>query len=189
MTCAESDDLIRAATMQDLEDIRGLLDLLRRTEYEEGYDPTIDLAWIFSAEATHRLAQSISGPDGVALVATSDDQVVGCLLGGLRPGEHEATGGVEGLFVLPAHRSKGFGSGLMTRFLDWCAAQDLQRVSLAVAPANAPAIALYEKMGFVTVNDSPEESPRVPTLIMERRERYSRGRLPQRRGQAQDLER
>ncbi len=179
MTCAESDNLIRAATLQDLEDVRRLLDLLRRTECEQGYDPTIDLARVFSAEATHRLAQSISGPDGVALVAISDGQVVGCLLGALRPGEHAATGGVEGIFVLPAYRSQGFGSGLMARFLERCAGKNLERVSLAVAPANGPAIALYEKMGFVAVDAPPKEPPRVPTLIMERRKRYSGGYLPQ----------
>jgi ribosomal protein S18 acetylase RimI-like enzyme len=169
---------IRAATLRDLGDIRRLLDLLRRTEYEEGYDPTIDLAWIFSAEATRRLAQSISGPNGLALVATSDGQVVGCLLGGLRPGEHVPTGEVQAVYVLPGQRRKGFGSGLMAPFAAWCEQQDLRRVTLAVAPANSSAIAFYERMGFREIlripGSSAEAAPpgqraQVPTLVMEKR--------------------
>lgn len=47
---------------------------------------------------------------------------------------------------------KGVGSRLMQRAVDDAVVKDCENLSLEVRVSNAPAIALYEKFGFITAN-------------------------------------
>jgi RimJ/RimL family protein N-acetyltransferase len=58
--------------------------------------------------------------------------------------------GTLGMGILPAYRDKGLGARLMRRTLDAARQCGLHRVELNVHADNARAIALYEKIGFVT---------------------------------------
>jgi ribosomal protein S18 acetylase RimI-like enzyme len=151
--------IVREATLHDLEDIRRLGHLLARSEYESGFDPDIDPDWAFSDAATRHTAQRITDDDCITLVAVDADEVVGFLMGSIREAKRGPTGALESMLVLPHYRKRGIGTRLVERFLDWARRRHLQCVTVAVAPANEAAVALYRHMGF-----------QEQTLILERRE-------------------
>jgi ribosomal protein S18 acetylase RimI-like enzyme len=45
-------------------------------------------------------------------------------------------------------RRRGIGEQLVRRFLAWARDQQVAGISVAVAPENEPALALYRKLGF-----------------------------------------
>ena len=54
-----------------------------------------------------------------------------------------------GMLVDAGWRGRGAGSALVQAAIDWSAAHGLHKLCLDVFPANAAAIALYRKFGFV----------------------------------------
>ena len=145
--------IIREATIADVADIQRLAHLIARFEVERGWAPDIDPQWAFTQAGVSYIKQQLTGEDGIVLVATCDDQVIGFLGGCIRqekqgPWSVGRVGGLQGVFVLPDYRRKRIGTRLAARFLQWCDHQNLDKVSVAVAPANDAAIALYETMGF-----------------------------------------
>ena len=54
-----------------------------------------------------------------------------------------------GLMVSAGHRRKGVGWALLEQAVAWARDTDVTKLELHVFPHNAPAIALYEKFGFV----------------------------------------
>ena len=57
---------------------------------------------------------------------------------------------VEGLEVTPSHRRRGLASGVLAELLDWGASLGARTAMLHVEVANSGAIALYERLGFIT---------------------------------------
>ena len=62
-------------------------------------------------------------------------------------------GWIGGLGVAAAQRGKGLGETLMREVIDVAGTRGLRELWLEVLTPNAPAIALYEKLGFETVRD------------------------------------
>ena len=63
-------------------------------------------------------------------------------------------GDLVGLFDLvtgPNVRRKGHGTSLISRLLEWGGAHGADRAYLQVVQSNAPAIHLYEQLGFQSV--------------------------------------
>ena len=150
--------VVREATLADLTDIQRLAHLLARFEFEGGLDLDIDPDWALSEAGASYLERQLAGEDSIVLVAMCDREVIGFLGGSTRQESRGPVGGLEGVFVLPAFRRKKVGTRLIARFLQWCETRNLAKVSVAVAPANDAAIALYETMGF-----------EAAALIMERK--------------------
>lgn len=61
-----------------------------------------------------------------------------------------------GVFVSPHHRRQGVGRALLVRALEHTAAHGVRRVNLTVYLPNAPAIALYESLGFAQCGVEPQ---------------------------------
>ena len=154
--------IVREATIADVADIQRLAHLLVGFEFERGWAPDIDPQWAFTQSGVSHIKRQLTGEDGIVLVAMCDEEVIGFLGGRIRQEERETeretVGGLQGIFVLPAFRRKRVGTRLIDRFLEWCELQNLAKSTVAVAPANDAAIALYERMGF-----------EASTLILERR--------------------
>lgn len=55
------------------------------------------------------------------------------------------------IVVAPGRRGEGIGRRLLSAGLDWADAADAEQVMLEVEAGNAPALALYERTGFVTL--------------------------------------
>ncbi len=74
----------------------------------------------------------------------NEDQTVSCGLGVL-DGNHV---GFFDIVTDPAHRGKGFGTGLMLNILHWAKQNGATKAYLQVMLNNPPALNLYEKLGF-----------------------------------------
>ncbi|QDX40063.1 GNAT family N-acetyltransferase [Salarchaeum sp. JOR-1] len=86
--------------------------------------------------------------DGYNVVAWHGDRVVGHAT--LVP---DGTGGYElAIFVHQAYQGAGIGTRLLRNLLGHGAAQGVERVWLTVERWNRAAVALYEKVGFETVD-------------------------------------
>jgi RimJ/RimL family protein N-acetyltransferase len=102
-------------------------------------------------EASREFVRATLAGGGVHLVAVAlDGAVVGwCdIHRSSREGFRHA-GGV-GMGLLPAYRGRGLGRRLLEGAIDACWAAGMERIELEVFASNARAIALYEKLGFVT---------------------------------------
>ncbi|MEO6772912.1 MAG: GNAT family N-acetyltransferase [Kofleriaceae bacterium] len=105
-------------------------------------------------EERDRLASFEDNPRVLLLVAARSSARDAELLGELtvrglstrRAVQHVAT---LGMSVRADARGQGVGTALLAAALHWAAAQGFTRVELYVYARNAPAIALYEKHGFV----------------------------------------
>lgn len=92
----------------------------------------------------------------VFLAVTAEGQVVGHadLQGGKIAAElHRAT---VGLGVERRHHRRGLGERLMTTAIAWARREGLAWMDLGVFSGNDPAIALYQKLGFVEVGRTPD---------------------------------
>ena len=70
---------------------------------------------------------------------------MGCL--DVEPSRHGF--GEIGMLVARDWRGRGVGSALLAAAIEWARERGLHKLSLAVFPHNAAAIALYRKFGFV----------------------------------------
>jgi ribosomal protein S18 acetylase RimI-like enzyme len=79
------------------------------------------------------------------------------------------------MWVAPRGRGKGVGDALVGWVQDRARAVGAARVALGVRAANAPAIALYERHGFVDLGPAPSEGPhperRMAAEVTDRPER------------------
>lgn len=130
-------------------DAPGLVALAR----EVGAEPE---RWLLSADewrgpaAERRYLRSVRRSRHAAVfVAEAPESLVGRLSVARDP--HPASYHVAdlGLMVAASHRRLGIGCALLERTVDWARANGVAKLELHVFPHNEPAIALYERFGFV----------------------------------------
>lgn len=122
---------IQTASLRDL-------NALRRLE-RECFDSDAWPVWdLFAVLVMPRL---------VRLKAVADDEMVGFVAGD--PNRHEGAGWVITMGVLAAYRCRGIGAALLAA----CEEQlGMPRLKLCVRVDNAPAIHLYQRAGYCTVD-------------------------------------
>lgn len=115
---------------------------------------TLDRGEFTLTEADERafVADLAASPNSVGLVAQSaEGNLIGLLIaqgGKRRATRHEA---VIAVSVAAGWRDRGVGRALMARCVEWAKSTGIvTRLELKVFTRNAPAIALYERFGFVT---------------------------------------
>ena len=137
-------------------DLDAVLELLRRTDAEAGFDPNI-----ISRDAAASF-NSIKAPaQGYQFYARVGDRLVG--YGRLERSPLDRAGvGVVALTVTTDYRGKGLGEALLRALLDAAAATGPHEVWLSVRPDNLPAMRLYEKLGFVADPNAPPGGWAVP---------------------------
>jgi RimJ/RimL family protein N-acetyltransferase len=96
------------------------------------------------------LADIAESPRAIMLVAEAGGELIGELslkaISPRRAVRHVAT---LGMSVKQSWRGKGVGRALMTEALAWAPTAGITRIELYVYARNAPAVALYERFGFV----------------------------------------
>ncbi|HEX5063895.1 MAG TPA: GNAT family N-acetyltransferase [Kofleriaceae bacterium] len=96
------------------------------------------------------LADIADSERAIMLIAQAEGQLVGELslksISPRRAVRHVAT---LGMSVKQDWRSKGVGRALMSAVLEWAPTAGIKRIELYVYCRNAPALALYERFGFV----------------------------------------
>jgi len=96
-----------------------------------------------------RIADALRAPRGLFLVADAAGEIVGNL--GVWPDPNPASQHVVwlGMSVAEGWRGAGAGGALLEAAADWAARAGFRRMVLGVFPDNTPAIAFYERHGFV----------------------------------------
>lgn len=99
-----------------------------------------------------------SQPDDHALVAEVDGKVVGAVWARIMDDYGHVDDETPSLAIslLPGFRGHGIGSALMKAMLALLREQGYRQASLAVQKANY-AVKVYQRVGFVTVDENPEE--------------------------------
>jgi len=98
------------------------------------------------------------------LVAMEDETLVGYVGSQSVLGESD----MMNIAVHPEHRRKGIAEALVTALVTELSARGNHGLMLEVRPSNAPAIALYDKLGFVQVGRRPNyyRNPKEDALIL-----------------------
>jgi aminoglycoside 6'-N-acetyltransferase len=145
--------VIRAAT---LEDEPAMVELEHASAiHHASVDPRRWRVPPPDAIAAYRRKRRVADPDGGALVAEVDEQVVGMVE--LLPRGFAAEAGAArepipsvdiGLSVAPEWRDRGVGTALMRAAEDWARERGADRIILDLAAANTGAQRLYARLGY-----------------------------------------
>ena len=94
------------------------------------------------------MARNLTEPGrNVMFLAEDEGRAIGMAFG-LVPRDRPDVPHVGGMWVDPDVRGRDVGRALTTAVLDWAGERGFQRIGLWVTESNAPAVALYERMGF-----------------------------------------
>lgn len=99
-----------------------------------------------SSREFHEKIIEVGDPVNLFMVASEQAETVGLVWGNLR---EDGSTWLTFLGVKPAHRRRGVGRSLLSRFIDESRSRGSGKVSLDTDPRLAPAVRLYESMGFV----------------------------------------
>lgn len=106
----------------------------------------------------------LDNPLSYWLVAVDGDTVAGYI------GSQSVLGEADmmNVAVSPAYRRQGIGECLVNALVQGLKQREVRCLSLEVRVSNAPAIALYEKQGFVQVGRRPRyyQNPKEDALIL-----------------------
>lgn len=117
--------------------------------FTEPYDVA---AAIPEQEWERRVARSLAG-EALQLVAVDDDGSFAGMATGI---QWDGRARVVGVWVAPDHRGGGTGSALVEAIAVWAATAGVD-CQIEAAPGNDRARALYERLGFVAVDEVPPE--------------------------------
>ena len=111
--------------------------------------------------------EMISNKDACYLIGLLGEEVVASC--GLR--NIVGDGEITNVVTKASARGKGFGKQMLLKLLEEGSAMGVEAFTLEVRKSNAPAIGLYEKLGFVTegVRKNFYEEPTEDALIMWKR--------------------
>lgn len=108
--------------------------------------------WEAGGEAEWR--ERLLDPEALAVVALEDGVGVGLARGAVE----DDSAWLHSLWVDPRHRGHGIAQRLVQAVEEWARARST-RVTLDVVPDNAPAIALYARLGYVPSSEPGEPLP------------------------------
>ena len=110
------------------------------------------------------VASELNNPLSLWLVALDDATVAGYV--GSQSVQGEAD--MMNIAVHPDYRRKGIARQLVTELVAALAKKGVHRLALEVRASNAPAIALYEQLGFIQVGLRPNyyRNPKEDALIL-----------------------
>jgi L-amino acid N-acyltransferase YncA len=159
--------VIRDATPADWPAIWPIYEPIVRAADTFSYDPAI-------GEDAAREMWMVRSPGRTTVAVDADGTIVGTAnmyANRPGPGDHVASGNY---MVAAGRRGRGIGLALVEDSLRWAREAGFRAMQFnAVAESNTPAVALYERLGFVTVGRVPgafrhPEHGDVALLVMHR---------------------
>ena len=100
----------------------------------------------------------LNNPAAYCLVAEESNKLVGYISGAEKKFAYRKSRyfEIENMGVTPAYRSKGIGSLLMKKFLEWAKLNRYQKVYVSSYFANNKAIEFYRRSGFSEIDTNLE---------------------------------
>lgn len=114
--------------------------------------------------SVNSVESELNNPLSLWLVAMDGEKLVGYIGSQTVLGE----GDMMNLAVSPEYRRQGVGEGLVSALVAALSEKGATRLALEVRATNDPAIALYEKLGFLVAGRRPNyyRNPKEDALIM-----------------------
>lgn len=103
-----------------------------------------------------------TGKDDHCLVATVDNKIAGAVWMRTFQGELKSCGYIDeqtpeiAIALFDEYRNQGIGTRMMEQMLDLMKTEGYAQVSLSITKGNS-AIRLYERLGFVVINENEED--------------------------------
>jgi Predicted acetyltransferase len=154
--------VVEASSSSDLDDARRLMRALVEWGRELSVEDRHLIDRYFDPVSFEAELASLPGryapPAGCLLLAKEGGRSVGCVaMRPLEPGVCE----MKRMFIEPEHHGRGIGKALATRLIEVARASGYDVMRLDTSRHQAPAIALYQKLGFQRRSayyDAPEGS-------------------------------
>lgn len=148
MRCTVAPVNIRRATVADA---KALVDHIKAIVSEPVRTAPLDPDEVMTLDQEKAsIEQYAASPRAILLVAEDAGRIVGELtlrcISPRRALQHVAS---LGMSVHSGHRRRGIGRALLEHAIEWAKGIGITRIELYVFADNAPAIALYEALGFV----------------------------------------
>ena len=112
--------------------------------------------WSRSMYAAIFATASDSNPQRTIFCAWRGERLTGFVVASLLRAAHTAECELENMAVDPSQRRQGIGRLLVACVQAWCGEQRADSVRLEVRAENAPAVRLYNRLGFVAVGRRPD---------------------------------
>lgn len=97
-----------------------------------------------------RTLKSLQNENQLLLITETDGQALSMAEISCSENKRLEHVGQIGISIMPQYRRLGLGTAIMETMIEWAAAHPvIEKLALGVWAANEPAIALYEKMGFI----------------------------------------
>ncbi len=148
---------VRAATLADLETVASWLTSVEACELWAGWRVSYPVR-------LSTLPEAIAFAESDALAVTDQGEL---LAFGQLVLKEARRGHLARLIVAPPLRGRGYGEELVRALLDRARVLSCERVSLNVAESNAPALALYAKLGFCDAGRPSDEPAAAGSRYME----------------------
>jgi len=107
-----------------------------------------DANWRSVADERRYIRSIRRHPDAALYVAEVDGDLVGRLSLARDPHRSSAHVADLGVMVSASHRRRGIGRALLAQAEEWARQSGVAKLELHVFPHNAPALGLYEKLGY-----------------------------------------
>ncbi len=136
--------IVPATTAQDWDDAQRLVH-----DYLDGLPFEVD----FQADVHDEVADlstAYAAPDGVVLLVKDADGTAVGVVGVRRFGEHD--GELKRMYLDPSTRGQGLGRTLAEAAIEVARSLGYRRLLLDTVSRLAPAVALYESLGFVDID-------------------------------------
>jgi RimJ/RimL family protein N-acetyltransferase len=137
--------ILRQAGKSDIEGVREYTEAFYAKECDMivHWSPPID-----PEQESKRLCER-DREGAVVIIAEEDGRIMGHIETSVPSGEEIRHTCELGMTVLEQYRKRGIGTRLLQSLLAWARSRGLLIVKLQVYSVNAPAIALYTRLGFV----------------------------------------
>jgi GNAT superfamily N-acetyltransferase len=118
------------------------------------YDPDLRMDWAMSDKGKAHFTKIFENPDSQCFVADDAGALVGYIVLSKRDIDYRKSRCCEisDVGVTPAYQSKGIGSLLMQKAVEWAKGRGYQKMYVSCYFANTRAVAFYKKNGLSEID-------------------------------------
>lgn len=145
---------IRNAGITDVKDLQTLNDEVFIDNSQ--YDDDLDMTWARSEKGNTYFTQLLSSKNTCCFIAEENGKKIGYIAAGPKLfGYRNSTYlEIENMGVIPQYRSKGIGTQLMHKCLQWAKTNRFQKIYVSTYFNNGKAIEFYKRSGFSAIDIS-----------------------------------
>jgi ribosomal protein S18 acetylase RimI-like enzyme len=143
---------IRQARADEVEKLQFLDDEVFIHDVE--FDLDLDMTWAKNEKGKVFFTNALNDPNSYCLIAEDTDKAVGYLVASSKEISYRKSkcAELQNMGVSPDYRSKGIGSMLVQKCLEWAKSKGYQKMYVSAYFGNKEAIRFYKKNGFSEID-------------------------------------